>query len=148
MVPLSAPKVVASASALKPVPAMATVKPAEKGASVAKDSFMLAGTEKSGTLIINQATEVSTGKVVGAATQETLQSNNDTGNKNNEDGKGENNGEGNDDDDSTMDVDSSFMMNAKFLESLCLEEALQEALMEARKGLYFLIMDKLNLCVL
>ncbi|KAG6901238.1 hypothetical protein C0995_014803 [Termitomyces sp. Mi166 len=71
------PRVIAAASAPKPVPATSTAKPAEKETSVIKDPFMmrhfkLAGTEESGMLIIDQVTEVSAGKVTGTATQETL----------------------------------------------------------------------------
>ncbi|KAG6897791.1 hypothetical protein C0995_010148 [Termitomyces sp. Mi166 len=58
----SAPKPAAAAALSKPVPAK-SVSPAVKGGSVFKDPFMvrrfkLAGTEESGALIINQATEV------------------------------------------------------------------------------------------
>ncbi|KAG6870994.1 hypothetical protein C0995_009185 [Termitomyces sp. Mi166 len=67
----SAPKPVAAAALSKPAPAK-SVGPAVKGGSVFKDPFMvrrfkLAGTEESGVLIINQATEV-------PATQGTLHS--------------------------------------------------------------------------
>ncbi|KAG6859492.1 hypothetical protein C0995_007989 [Termitomyces sp. Mi166 len=67
----STPKPVAAAALSKPAPAK-SVGPAVKGGSVFKDPFMvrhfkLAGTEESGVLIINQATEV-------PATQGTLRS--------------------------------------------------------------------------
>ncbi|KAG6883392.1 hypothetical protein C0995_012365 [Termitomyces sp. Mi166 len=67
----SAPKPVAATALSKPAPAK-SVGPAVKGGSVFKDPFMvrhfkLAGTEESGALIINQATEV-------PVTQETLHS--------------------------------------------------------------------------
>ncbi|KAG6901192.1 hypothetical protein C0995_015562 [Termitomyces sp. Mi166 len=90
--PVSMSKVVV----LAPVPAALTAKPAKKGASVAKDPFMirhfkLAGTKESGMLIINQVTEVPASRVVGEM-QKTLRSDNDTSNKDNEDGEGENDG--------------------------------------------------------
>ncbi|KAG6859834.1 hypothetical protein C0995_003197 [Termitomyces sp. Mi166 len=137
-VPSSAPKIITTASVPKPAPVTSTGKPAIKGASIIKDPFMvrqckLAGTEESGVLIINQVTEVSVGKVAGAAMQETLQSNKDIGNKNN-DGEGDNDHEGNDDNDAAMDIDtSSLVMDMKFLELLHLEEAYQGALMKAKK---------------
>ncbi|KAG6883320.1 hypothetical protein C0995_012460, partial [Termitomyces sp. Mi166 len=58
----SAPKPVAAAALSKPTPAK-SAGPAVKGGSILKDPFMvrrfkLAGTEESGALIINQATEV------------------------------------------------------------------------------------------
>ncbi|KAG6898445.1 hypothetical protein C0995_009713 [Termitomyces sp. Mi166 len=58
----SAPKPVAAAALSKPTPAI-SAGPAVKGGSIFKDPFMvrhfkLAGTEESGALIINQATEV------------------------------------------------------------------------------------------
>ncbi|KAG6870801.1 hypothetical protein C0995_010543, partial [Termitomyces sp. Mi166 len=67
----SAPKPAAAAALSKPTPAIAA-GPAVKGGSIFKDPFMvrhfkLAGTEESGVLIINQATEV-------PATQGTLHS--------------------------------------------------------------------------
>ncbi|KAG6859181.1 hypothetical protein C0995_010926, partial [Termitomyces sp. Mi166 len=67
----SAFKPITAAALSKPVPAK-SVGPAVKGGSIFKDPFMvrhfkLAGTEESGALIINQATEV-------PATQETLHS--------------------------------------------------------------------------
>ncbi|KAG6887380.1 hypothetical protein C0995_015723, partial [Termitomyces sp. Mi166 len=73
----SAPKTIAAAPVPKPVPVMSTGKPAVKGGSVIKNPFMvrqfkLAGTEESGVLIINQATEVSASKVTSTAIQETL----------------------------------------------------------------------------
>ncbi|KAG6872181.1 hypothetical protein C0995_012246, partial [Termitomyces sp. Mi166 len=128
---ISASTVIATAPAPKPVPATSTVKPAEKGASVAKDPFILADTKESGVLIINQTTGVSAGKVIGAATQETLQSDKETGDENNEVGNGKNDGEGDNDDNDTMDVDASGLVaDAKFLELLHLEEALQEVSMK------------------
>ncbi|KAG6870980.1 hypothetical protein C0995_009264 [Termitomyces sp. Mi166 len=77
----SAPKPVAAAALSKPAPAK-SVGPAVKGGSVFKDPFMvrrfkLVGTEESGALIINQATEV-------PATQGTLHSD-ESGDKDTED---------------------------------------------------------------
>ncbi|KAG6873398.1 hypothetical protein C0995_016209 [Termitomyces sp. Mi166 len=71
----SVPKTIATAP--KPVSVMSTGKLAIEGGSVIKDPFMvrqfkLVGIEESGTPIINQATEVSSGKVAGDAMQETL----------------------------------------------------------------------------
>ncbi|KAG6887002.1 hypothetical protein C0995_002438 [Termitomyces sp. Mi166 len=123
----SAPKIIAAAPVPKHVPVTSTGKPAIKGGSVIKNPFMvkqfkLAGTEESGVLIINQVTEVSAGKVTSAATQETLQSKEDTGNEDNND-KGNNNNKGNDDNNATMDVNTgSLVVDAKFLELLHLEE--------------------------
>ncbi|KAG6871359.1 hypothetical protein C0995_005632 [Termitomyces sp. Mi166 len=94
----SAPKPIAAAALSKPVPAK-SAGPAVKGGSIFKDPFMvrcfkLAGTEESGVLIINQATEV-------PATQGTLRS----------DESGDEDAEGdNDDSDSgnvAMNVDSA-----------------------------------------
>ncbi|KAG6869473.1 hypothetical protein C0995_002850, partial [Termitomyces sp. Mi166 len=81
----SASKPVTAAALSKPAPAK-SVGPAVKGGSIFKDPFMvrrfkLAGTEESGALIINQATEV-------LVTQGTLHS----------DESGNENAEGNDDD--------------------------------------------------
>ncbi|KAG6900990.1 hypothetical protein C0995_002801 [Termitomyces sp. Mi166 len=104
------------------------VKPTEKGASVAKDPFMvrcfkLAGIEESGVLIINQAMEVPASKVVGTDTQKTFRSYDNTGDDGNGDGI---------EDGGAMDADASGLVsNVKFLELLCLEEALQRMLMEA-----------------
>ncbi|KAG6870413.1 hypothetical protein C0995_013181, partial [Termitomyces sp. Mi166 len=94
----SAPKPVAAAALSKPAPAK-SVGPAVKGGSVFKDPFMvrrfkLAGTEESGALIINQATEV-------PATQGTLCS----------DESGDEDAVGDDDDsddsDGAMNIDSA-----------------------------------------
>ncbi|KAG6859593.1 hypothetical protein C0995_006835 [Termitomyces sp. Mi166 len=135
-------------SVLKSVPVKSAGKPAIKRGSVIKDPFIvrqfkLAGTEESGALIINQVTEVAAGKVASAVTQETLQSEEDTGNKNNND-KGSNNNEenkndkggkdneddnddnGNDDNDAAMDIDSGSL-DAKILKTLCPEKTQQKA---------------------
>ncbi|KAG6893834.1 hypothetical protein C0995_015886, partial [Termitomyces sp. Mi166 len=94
----SAPKLVTAAALSKPAPAK-SVSPAVKGGSVFKDPFMvrrfkLAGTEESGVLIINQATEV-------PATQGTLHS----------DESGDEDAVGNDDNsdnnDGAMNIDSA-----------------------------------------
>ncbi|KAG6871820.1 hypothetical protein C0995_016153 [Termitomyces sp. Mi166 len=125
MVPVPELRVVASA----PAPTLSTVKPAKKKASVTKDFFSVkyfqwAGTEESGTLTVNQATEV-------------LQvNNNDTGNENNKDGEGKNNGEDDNDDNGAMNVDTSGLVaDTKFLELLHLKEVLQRALMEPMKAI-------------
>ncbi|KAG6871166.1 hypothetical protein C0995_007604 [Termitomyces sp. Mi166 len=94
----SAPKPVAAAALSKPTPAI-SAGPAVKGGSIFKDSFMvrhfkLAGTEESGALIINQATEV-------PATQGTLHSD-ESGNKDTE-GDDDNSDSGN----VAMNVDSA-----------------------------------------
>ncbi|KAG6886089.1 hypothetical protein C0995_008831, partial [Termitomyces sp. Mi166 len=94
----SAPKPDATAALSKPAPAI-SVGPAVKGGSVFKDPFMvrhfkLAGTEESGVLIINQATEV-------PATQGTLRSE-ESGN---EDAEGDN--DDSDGSDVAMNVDSA-----------------------------------------
>ncbi|KAG6859997.1 hypothetical protein C0995_000703 [Termitomyces sp. Mi166 len=118
----SAPKTIATAP--KPVSVTLTVR-----------QFKLAGTEESGMLIINQATEVSAGKVADAAMQETFQSDEDTGNKN-DDGKGNNDNEGNNDNNATMNIDTdSLVVDTKFLESLHLKKAYQGALTKARKAI-------------
>ncbi|KAG6898034.1 hypothetical protein C0995_010009 [Termitomyces sp. Mi166 len=94
----STPKPVAATALSKPTPAK-SVGPAVNGGSIFKDSFMvrrfkLAGTEESGALIINQATEV-------PATQGTLHS----------EKSGDEDAEGNNDDsnggDVAMNVDSA-----------------------------------------
>ncbi|KAG6859618.1 hypothetical protein C0995_006544 [Termitomyces sp. Mi166 len=94
----SASKPITAAALSKPAPAK-SVGPAVKGGSVFKDPFMvrhfkLAGTEESGVLIINQATEV-------PATQGTLHSD-ESGN---EDAVGDD--DNSDDDDGAMNVDSA-----------------------------------------
>ncbi|KAG6894903.1 hypothetical protein C0995_013513, partial [Termitomyces sp. Mi166 len=94
----SASKLVAATALSKPAPAK-SVGPAVKGGSVFKNPFMvrcfkLAGTEESGALIINQATEV-------PATQGTLRSD-ESGN---EDAEGDN--DDSDDSDGAMNVDSA-----------------------------------------
>ncbi|KAG6887353.1 hypothetical protein C0995_015874 [Termitomyces sp. Mi166 len=129
IVPSSAPK----PTATMPVPKPAPVKSLIKGGSVFKDSFMvkqfkLVSTKESGALIINQVTEVSAGKVASTVTQETLQSEEDTGNENDND-KGSNNneddGEGgkdnddnsNNDNNAAMDIDSGSL-DVKILKTL------------------------------
>ncbi|KAG6860225.1 hypothetical protein C0995_013934 [Termitomyces sp. Mi166 len=111
-----------------------TVKPAQKGVPVVKDPSILAGTKESDALIVNQATEV------GAKMQETLRSNNNTGDEDNEDGKGkdgggEDNGDGIDDENGVaMDVDASgLVVDTSFLELLHLKEVLQRASKEVVK---------------
>ncbi|KAG6880957.1 hypothetical protein C0995_003597, partial [Termitomyces sp. Mi166 len=94
----STPKPVTAAALSKPAPAK-SVSPTVKGGSVFKDPFMvrrfkLAGTEESGALIINQATEV-------PVTQGTLCSD-ESGD---EDAVGDN--DDSDDDDGAMNVDSA-----------------------------------------
>ncbi|KAG6898893.1 hypothetical protein C0995_007864 [Termitomyces sp. Mi166 len=94
----SAPKPVTAAALSKPAPAK-SVSPAVKGGSIFKDPFIvrrfkLAGTEESGVLIINQATEV-------LATQGTLRSD-ESGN---EDAKGDN--DDSNDGDGAMNIDSA-----------------------------------------
>ncbi|KAG6858797.1 hypothetical protein C0995_013835, partial [Termitomyces sp. Mi166 len=94
----SAPKPVTAAALSKPAPAK-SVGPAVKGGSIFKDPFMvrhfkLAGTEESGVLIINQATEV-------PATQGTLHSE-ESGN---EDAEG--NDDNSDGGDGAMNIDST-----------------------------------------
>ncbi|KAG6858711.1 hypothetical protein C0995_014554, partial [Termitomyces sp. Mi166 len=94
----SAPKPVAATALSKPAPAK-SVGPAVKGGSIFKDPFMvrhfkLAGTEESGALIINQATEV-------LATQGTLHSDE----SDNEDAEGDD--DNSDDGDGAMNVDST-----------------------------------------
>ncbi|KAG6870472.1 hypothetical protein C0995_012779 [Termitomyces sp. Mi166 len=94
----SAPKPVAAAALSKPAPAK-SVGPAVKGGSIFKDPFMvrrfkLAGTEESGALIINQATEV-------PVTQGTLRSD-ESGD---EDAVGNNDDSNNDD--GAMNIDSA-----------------------------------------
>ncbi|KAG6860034.1 hypothetical protein C0995_000232 [Termitomyces sp. Mi166 len=77
------------------MPVKSAGKPAVKGGSVFKDPFMV--------------TEVSAGKVASAMTQETLQSEEDTGNENNND-EGSNNNEdddSDDDNDAIMDIDGA-----------------------------------------
>ncbi|KAG6887454.1 hypothetical protein C0995_015214, partial [Termitomyces sp. Mi166 len=117
----SAPKPTTAMHISKPASVNSTSKPAIKGGSVFKDPFMvrqfkLVGTEESGALIINQATEVAAGKVISIATQETLQdkdtSDEDDNDKdsngnedNNEDSKGDDDNSDNDND-AAMDVDS------------------------------------------
>ncbi|KAG6900985.1 hypothetical protein C0995_002962, partial [Termitomyces sp. Mi166 len=121
--PNSAPKPTATAPVSKPAPVKSADKPAIKRGSVFKDPFMvrqfkLVGIEESGALIINQATEVATGKVTSIAIQETLQdketSNEDDNNKDSNDNEG---GKGDDDDsnndDAAMDVDSSISKKIK-----------------------------------
>ncbi|KAG6898742.1 hypothetical protein C0995_008624, partial [Termitomyces sp. Mi166 len=117
IVPSSVTKPTAAMPISKPVPVKSAGKPAVKGGSVFKDPFMvrqfkLAGTEESGALIINWATEVAAGKVTSIAIQETLQSE-DTGNKN------DNDKDSNDND--ATNVDSSNL-DAKILKVLCHEE--------------------------
>ncbi|KAG6859556.1 hypothetical protein C0995_007304 [Termitomyces sp. Mi166 len=125
---------------------MLTVKPAKKEASVITDPFILAGTEESDALIINQVTEVFAGKVIGTATQETFQSDNDTGNENNEDGEGKNDSEGDDNDDGAMDVDTSGLVaDAKFLESLFVKEVLQRVLTEVIKAIEDVVLAPFNI---
>ncbi|KAG6871773.1 hypothetical protein C0995_000246, partial [Termitomyces sp. Mi166 len=104
IVPDSASKPAATASLSNPAPVKSTVS-AIKGGSIFKDPFMvrqfkLAGTEESGVLIINQATEV-------PATQETLQDeeSSDEDSNDNEDGKGDDDNSNNDD--AAMDIDST-----------------------------------------
>ncbi|KAG6903168.1 hypothetical protein C0995_002711 [Termitomyces sp. Mi166 len=110
MVPSSALKPTATVPVSKPVPVKSAGKPAIKGGSAFKDSFMvrqfkLAGTEES---------EVAAGKVTNVVTQETLQDK-DTSNKdgNNEDSNDDEGGKGNDDnsddDDATMDINSGIL---------------------------------------
>ncbi|KAG6882315.1 hypothetical protein C0995_014999, partial [Termitomyces sp. Mi166 len=70
-VSISALRVVASAPTPKPAPVTLTIKPAKMGASITKDPFMV--------------TEVSADKVIGTATQETLSSDENTGDEDNED---------------------------------------------------------------
>ncbi|KAG6869553.1 hypothetical protein C0995_002289, partial [Termitomyces sp. Mi166 len=94
----SAPKLVTAAALSKPAPAK-SVGPAVKGGSIFKDPFMvrhfkLVGTEESGVLIINQATEV-------LATQGTLRSD-ESGD---EDAVGDN--DDSKDDNGTMNMDSA-----------------------------------------
>ncbi|KAG6898998.1 hypothetical protein C0995_007498, partial [Termitomyces sp. Mi166 len=115
------PKPTATMPVPKPVPVKSAGKLAIKGGSVIKDPFMvrqfkLVGTEKSGVQIINQATEVAAGKVASTLTQETLQSEEDTGDENNND-KGskedededEDDEDGDDDNNATIDVDSGSL---------------------------------------
>ncbi|KAG6892327.1 hypothetical protein C0995_004317, partial [Termitomyces sp. Mi166 len=94
----SAPKPAAAAALSKPAPAK-SASPAVKGGSISKDPFMvrhfkLVGTEESGALIINQATEV-------PVTQGTLHS----------EESGDEDAEGDDDDsdsgDGAMNIDSA-----------------------------------------
>ncbi|KAG6860193.1 hypothetical protein C0995_014537, partial [Termitomyces sp. Mi166 len=116
--PISAPKIVAPA----PAPAALTAKPVKKGTSVGKDPF------------------IKSSRVIDAETQETLRSDDNTGNEDNEDGKseddgGEDDGDGVDDEDGgSMDVNASgLVVDASFLKLLHLEEALQRASKEAVK---------------
>ncbi|KAG6886439.1 hypothetical protein C0995_007805, partial [Termitomyces sp. Mi166 len=52
------------------------------------------------------------------------------------DGKGNNDDEGNDDDNAAMDIDTSnLVVDTKFLEPLCLEDAYQGVLTEAKKAI-------------
>ncbi|KAG6884433.1 hypothetical protein C0995_010312, partial [Termitomyces sp. Mi166 len=101
IVPSSAPKPAAAAALSKPMPAK-SAGPAVKGGSIVKDPFMvrhfkLAGTEESGALIVNQATEV-------PATQETLREE-ESSDEDNENGQGDN--DNSDEDNVAMDVDSA-----------------------------------------
>ncbi|KAG6858480.1 hypothetical protein C0995_016283, partial [Termitomyces sp. Mi166 len=94
----SAPKPAAATALSKPTPAK-SAGPAVKGGFIFKDPFMvrrfkLAGTEESGALIINQATEVQ-------ATQGTMPSEDSS----DEDAQGDN--DDSDDGDVAMDVDSA-----------------------------------------
>ncbi|KAG6871422.1 hypothetical protein C0995_004812, partial [Termitomyces sp. Mi166 len=110
----------------KPAPVKSAGKPAVKEGSVFKNPFLvrqfkLASTEES-------ATEVAAGKVASAATQETLQSEEDTGNdkgsNNNEDedeGSKDDDDDSGDDNDAAMDVDSGSL-DAKILKTLHSEE--------------------------
>ncbi|KAG6899939.1 hypothetical protein C0995_004601, partial [Termitomyces sp. Mi166 len=96
-------------------------KPAVKGGSVFKDSFMvrqfkLAGTEESSAPIINQVTEVAAGKVTSVVAQETLNDDEDD----NEGSKG-NDDNSNNDDNAVMDIDSGNL-DVKILKVLCSEE--------------------------
>ncbi|KAG6859672.1 hypothetical protein C0995_005868 [Termitomyces sp. Mi166 len=89
IVPSSAPKPAVAAALSKPMP-VKSARPAIK----AVRQFKLAGTEESGVLIINQATEV-------PATQGTMQSEESS----NEDGQGDD--DNSNDDDVAMDVNSA-----------------------------------------
>ncbi|KAG6899949.1 hypothetical protein C0995_004592 [Termitomyces sp. Mi166 len=103
--PASKPAVTAPLSS--PAPVKSTTSAIKEG-FIFKDPFMvrrfkLAGTEESGVLIINQATEV-------PVTQETLQDEESTKDKDkdsndDEDGKGDD--DNSNDDDATMDIDSA-----------------------------------------
>ncbi|KAG6886477.1 hypothetical protein C0995_007524 [Termitomyces sp. Mi166 len=104
IVPSSAPKPAATAALSKPVP-VKSAGPTVKRGFIFKDPFIvrqfkLAGTEESGVLIINQATEV-------PATQGTLQG----GESSDEDGDDDEDGQGDDDDsnnnNAAMDIDSA-----------------------------------------
>ncbi|KAG6871466.1 hypothetical protein C0995_004373 [Termitomyces sp. Mi166 len=76
--PNLAPKLTVAVPVPKPAPVKSAVR-----------QFKLADTEESGALIINQVTEVAAGKVASTVTQKTLQSEEDTSDKNNND-KGSN----------------------------------------------------------
>ncbi|KAG6886778.1 hypothetical protein C0995_004826, partial [Termitomyces sp. Mi166 len=111
------PNLAPKPTAAMPVPQPAPVKSAEE----------------SGVLIINQATEVVAGNVTSTVTQETLQSKEDTGNKNdNDEGRNNNKNDNDDDDDSDddndaiMDVDSGSL-DAKISKTLHPEETQQKA---------------------
>ncbi|KAG6899245.1 hypothetical protein C0995_006511, partial [Termitomyces sp. Mi166 len=113
--PSTAPIVLSSVSkpattaALSKPALVKSARPAVKGGFVFKDPFMvrqfkLVGTEESGALIINQATEVS-------LTQETLQDEESSNEDKDKDGNDDEDSKGDDDDsnddDAAMDIDST-----------------------------------------
>ncbi|KAG6899311.1 hypothetical protein C0995_006357 [Termitomyces sp. Mi166 len=103
IVPSSAPKPAATAALSKPAP-VKSAGPAIKGGFIFKDPFMvrqfkLVGTEESGVLIINQATEV-------LATQGTLQGGESSDKDGNDDKDSQGDDDNSNDDDVTMDIDS------------------------------------------
>ncbi|KAG6872060.1 hypothetical protein C0995_013442 [Termitomyces sp. Mi166 len=115
--PNSVPKPTAATPVPQPAPVKSAGKPAVKGGFVIKDPFM--------------ATEVAAGKVASTVTQETLQSEEDTGDENNND-KGSNNNEddddyaGDNDNDAAMDIDSGSL-DVKISKVLHPEETQQKA---------------------